>query len=107
MGLAIDATGIRFRVLNRSRGPAGWAPRARADKKEYRSWVRAALESEPRVEWVIGAVGAVLSERGQVTGVRLEDGRSLSCRALVVTTGTFLNGLVHVGPEKIPAGRDG
>jgi tRNA uridine 5-carboxymethylaminomethyl modification enzyme len=107
MGLAIDATGIQFRVLNRSRGPAVWSPRAQADKKEYRQWMRAALESEPRIEWVIGAVGAVLVERGQVTGVQLEDGRTLSCRALVVTTGTFLNGLVHIGPEKIAAGRAG
>ena len=107
MGLAIDATGIQFRVLNRSRGPAVWSPRAQADKKEYRKWMRAALESEPRIEWVIGAVGAVLSEHGQVTGVQLEDGRSLGCGALVVTTGTFLNGLVHIGPERIPAGRAG
>ncbi|RPJ71667.1 MAG: tRNA uridine-5-carboxymethylaminomethyl(34) synthesis enzyme MnmG [Acidobacteria bacterium] len=107
MGLAIDATGIQFRVLNRSRGPAVWSPRAQADKKQYRAWMRAALESEPQIEWVIGAVGAVLTAGGQVTGVQLEDGRTLRCGALVITTGTFLNGLVHIGPEQIPAGRAG
>jgi len=107
MGLAIDATGIQFRVLNRSRGPAVWSPRAQADKKQYRVWMRAALESERRIEWVIGSAARVLSEAGRVTGIQLEDGRNVSCRALVITTGTFLNGLVHIGPEQIPAGRAG
>ena len=107
MALAIDATGIQFRVLNRSRGPAVWSPRAQADKKKYRDWMRATLEGEPRIEWIVGAVGAVSCEAGRVTGVRLEDGRTLSCRALVITTGTFLNGLIHIGPEQIPAGRAG
>ena len=107
MGRAIDATGIQFRVLNRSRGPAVWSPRAQADKKRYREWMRAAIEAEPRIEWVIGAAGRLLSEQGRLTGVELEDGRIVTCGALVVTTGTFLNGLVHVGLEQTPAGRAG
>jgi len=107
MGQAIDATGIQFKVLNRSRGPAVWSPRAQADKKAYREWVRAALDRQPGIEWVEAAAGAVLTSGGRVTGLRLEDGRALSCGALVLTTGTFLNGLIHIGPETRPAGRLG
>jgi tRNA uridine 5-carboxymethylaminomethyl modification enzyme len=107
MGRAIDATGIQFRVLNRSRGPAVWSPRAQADKKAYQRWVRTVLDQQPGIEWVIGTAGAVLVSGGRVAGLRLEDGPELSCRALVLTTGTFLNGLVHIGPEQRPAGRLG
>jgi tRNA uridine 5-carboxymethylaminomethyl modification enzyme len=107
MGRAIDATGIQFKVLNRSRGPAVWSPRAQADKGAYRRWVRGELEGEAGVEWVLGTVGAVLVEGGRVVGVRLADGRSFGCRAVVLTTGTFLRGLIHIGAEKTPAGRLG
>jgi tRNA uridine 5-carboxymethylaminomethyl modification enzyme len=105
MGQAIDATGIQFKLLNRSRGPAVWSPRAQADKPRYGRWVRAALEAEPNIHWIIGRAGRILLEGGRICGLELEDGRSFSCRALVVTTGTFLNGLVHVGREQRPAGR--
>ncbi len=105
MGQAIDATGIQFKVLNRSRGPAVWSPRAQADKKAYRNWMRTTLETQAGIEWVIGAAAAVLVEGGRVIGLRLEDGRVVRCRALVVTTGTFLNGLIHIGPEQRAAGR--
>src|SRR6185437_1154596 len=91
MGQAIDATGIQFKLLNRSRGPAVWSPRAQADKKIYGRWVKAALEAEPNVEWVVGRAGRILVERGRVVGLALEDGDAYACRALVVTTGTFLN----------------
>jgi tRNA uridine 5-carboxymethylaminomethyl modification enzyme len=107
MGRAIDATGIQFKLLNRSRGPAVWSPRAQADKKVYGRWMKAALEAEPNIEWVIGRAGRILVEGGRVVGLALEDGDAYACRALVVTTGTFLNGLIHIGPEQHPAGRIG
>ena len=107
MARAIDATGIQFKVLNRSRGPAVWSPRAQADKARYSAWVRAALEAEEGIEWVIGRAGRILTSGGRVTGLALEDGPELACDALVITTGTFLNGLIHIGPEQRPAGRAG
>ena len=105
MGRAIDATGIQFKLLNRSRGPAVWSPRAQADKKAYGRWMKRALDAEPNVTWVIGRAGRVLIEHGRVVGVALEEGDRYACGAVIVTTGTFLNGLVHVGPEQRPAGR--
>src|SRR6266699_3142508 len=107
MGRAIDATGIQFKLLNRSRGPAVWSPRAQADKKIYGRWVRRALEAEPNIEWLIGRAGGVIADHGRIAGLALEEGDVYGCAALVVTTGTFLNGLVHIGPEQCPAGRAG
>jgi tRNA uridine 5-carboxymethylaminomethyl modification enzyme len=107
MGRAIDATGIQFKLLNRSRGPAVWSPRAQADKAVYAAWVRDVLQAQPNIEWLIGPAGRVLVESGRVTGLAMEDGDAYGCSALVVTTGTFLNGLVHIGPEQRPAGRAG
>ena len=107
MGEAIDATAIQFKLLNRSRGPAVWSPRAQADKRRYGDWMRSRLEAEQNVDWVIGRVGSVVVECGCVSGVELESGERYGCRTLVVTTGTFLNGLVHVGPEQHQAGRAG
>jgi tRNA uridine 5-carboxymethylaminomethyl modification enzyme len=107
MGRAIDATGIQFKLLNRSRGPAVWSPRAQADKKIYGRWVRTALESEANIEWLIGRAGRILVEHGRVVGLAFEDGDAFGCKALVVTTGTFLNGLIHIGPEQHPSGRAG
>jgi tRNA uridine 5-carboxymethylaminomethyl modification enzyme len=105
MARAIDATGLQFKILNRSRGPAVWSPRAQADKRKYSEWVRAALERQPAIEWVLGRAGRILTSTDGVTGLVLEDGRTLDCRALVITTGTFLNGLIHVGRDQRPAGR--
>ena len=105
MGRAIDATGIQFKLLNRSRGPAVWSPRAQADKPRYAAWVRAELESEPNIHWIIGRAGRIVLDAGRVAGLALEDGTVYRCRALVITTGTFLNGLVHVGREQRAAGR--
>src|SRR4249919_1637764 len=68
MGRAIDATGIQFKLLNRSRGPAVWSPRAQADKKVYGRWVKAALDDEPNIEWVIGQVARILADEGTVRG---------------------------------------
>jgi len=107
MGTAIDATAIQFKLLNRSRGPAVWSPRAQADKRVYSAWVRAALEREPNISWIVGRAGRILVEDGRVSGLALEDGERYRCDALVVTTGTFLNGLIHVGPDQRPAGRAG
>src|SRR5437870_4709701 len=107
MGRAIDATGIQFKLLNRSRGPAVWSPRAQADKKVYARWMREALSAEPNIEWLIGKAGRILVTNRRVVGLALEDGDAYSCDALVITTGTFLNGLIHIGPEQHPAGRSG
>jgi len=107
MGLAIDATAIQFKLLNRSRGPAVWSPRAQADKRRYGQWVRAALQAEPNISWILGKAGRILVDEGQIAGLAMEDGTVHRCRALVVTTGTFLNGLIHVGPDRRPAGRVG
>lgn len=107
MGRAIDATAIQFKLLNRSRGPAVWSPRAQADKRRYGEWMRARLEDEPNIGWIIGRAEAVLVEDGRVVGVALEGGERYLCRALVVTTGTFLNGVIHVGTEQRQAGRLG
>ena len=107
MGRAIDATGIQFKLLNRSRGPAVWSPRAQADKKVYGRWVRRALELEPNIEWILGRAGRIAISDDRVIGLTLEDGRELKCASIVVTTGTFLNGLIHIGPEQRPSGRFG
>ena len=107
MGRAIDATGIQFKLLNRSRGPAVWSPRAQADKRRYGAWVKAALEAEPNIQWIFGKAARLLAHDGRVTGLELETGERYSCASLVVTTGTFLNGLIHVGPEQRPSGRAG
>jgi tRNA uridine 5-carboxymethylaminomethyl modification enzyme len=107
MGLAIDATGIQFKLLNRSRGPAVWSPRAQADKRLYGGWVTAALDREPNITWLLGKAGRVLVEHGRIIGLAMEEGDVHRCGALIMTTGTFLNGLIHVGPEQRPAGRHG
>jgi tRNA uridine 5-carboxymethylaminomethyl modification enzyme len=107
MGIAIDATGIQFKLLNRSRGPAVWSPRAQADKRRYSEWVHRALGKEPNITWIVGRAGHIQIDSGGIAGLALESGETYGCRALVVTTGTFLNGLVHVGREQRPSGRAG
>src|SRR6266545_708463 len=107
MGRAIDATGIQFKLLNRSRGPAVWSPRAQADKHTYGQWVKRALDAEPNIEWLIGKAGRLLVEGRRIAGLEMEDGDVYSCAALIITAGTFPNGLIHVGPEQRSAGRFG
>src|SRR5512144_1007025 len=92
MGKAIDATGIQFKLLNRSRGPAVWSPRAQADKRLYSQWMKDAIEREPNIDWLVGKAGRILVEHGCVVGLVLEDGDAIRCSSIVVTTGTFLNG---------------
>lgn len=107
MGEAIDATGIQFKLLNRSRGPAVWSPRAQADKHRYSNWVRDALKREKGINWIRGRVDSVLVTNSKINGVSLATGACYYCKALVVTTGTFLNGVIHIGPEQHAAGRVG
>ena len=107
MGRIIDRTGIQFRMLNRSRGPAVQAPRAQADRALYRQQMRRVLEEIPNLFLRQGEVIEILIDEGRVTGVELMDGRRLGTRALIVTTGTFLNGLIHIGDKRFQAGRSG
>jgi tRNA uridine 5-carboxymethylaminomethyl modification enzyme len=149
MGEVTDAVGIQFRLLNTSRGPAVWSPRAQCDKQQYRLKMREVLESEPNLhikqaevadlvveevaggQWPVAGKGQVDSEQWivdsnsketqdlstspyplsttsrRVSGVKLRDGRTVSAKAVVITTGTFLNGLIHCGEQQYPAGRSG
>jgi tRNA uridine 5-carboxymethylaminomethyl modification enzyme len=107
MGRVIDETGIQFRMLNRSRGPAVQAPRAQADRALYRQQMRRELEAIPNLSLRQGEVVKFLVEDEQVVGVELMDSRLLGARAVVVTTGTFLNGLIHIGEKRFSAGRSG
>ena len=126
MGEITDAVGIQFRLLNTSRGPAVWSPRAQCDKQAYRLKMREVLESQPNLKIKQAEVAdlitvpsteyPVLSEpsqdsahdsRNSVLGIRLRDGRTVSAQAVIITTGTFLNGLIHCGEQQYPAGRSG
>ena len=133
MGEVTDAVGIQFRLLNTSRGPAVWSPRAQCDKQQYRQKMREMLESEPNLkikqaevaEIVVGSQLSVVTnpteadslttDNGQLTtasqqlatGIKLRDGRTVGARAVIITTGTFLNGLIHCGEQQYPAGRSG
>ncbi len=107
MGEVTDAVGIQFRLLNTSRGPAVWSPRAQCDKKQYRIKMREVLEREPNLRILQAEVAQLALENGRATGVLLRDGRTISSDCVVVTTGTFLNGLAHVGEMKYSCGRNG
>jgi tRNA uridine 5-carboxymethylaminomethyl modification enzyme len=107
MGEVADAVGIQFRLLNTSRGPAVWSPRAQMDKKQYRVRMREVLEKEANLQIKQAEVAALSLEGRRVTGVLLRDGRSLAAPAVIVTTGTFLNGLAHVGESRYSCGRNG
>ena len=107
MGLITDRAGIQFKMLNRGRGPAVWSPRAQCDKALYSAEMGRALDRLAGLERVAGVAHRVILERGVVAGIRLDDGRRLRCRAAVITPGTFLNGLIHIGPRRIEGGRIG
>jgi tRNA uridine 5-carboxymethylaminomethyl modification enzyme len=107
MGEVTDAVGIQFRLLNTSRGPAVWSPRAQCDKKQYRIKMREVLEREPNLRILQAEVAQLVIETARVTGVLLRDGRTIPSDCVVVTTGTFLNGLAHVGEMKYSCGRNG
>src|SRR5512133_2052471 len=128
MGEVTDAVGIQFRLLNTSRGPAVWSPRAQCDKQQYRLKMREVLESQPNLKIKQAEVADLIIEspvasrqspenagssirndtnveRRVCRGIVLRDGRKVSARAVVITTGTFLNGLIHCGEEHYAAGR--
>ena len=105
MGRVADAAGIQFRLLNRRKGPAVRGPRTQADRKLYRQAMRAAIEAQPGLEIVEGEIVDLTIADGIVAGVVLADGRTLGCGAVVLTTGTFLRGLIHIGERRFPAGR--
>src|SRR5882762_3332460 len=107
MGRVIDRTGIQFRLLNRSRGPAVQSPRAQADRSLYRREMRRCLESTPNLHLRQGMVVDLLAKNGSIHGVEMQDTRRLGSKAVVVATGTFLNGLVHTGRRTHSAGRAG
>ncbi|MGB8753147.1 MAG: tRNA uridine-5-carboxymethylaminomethyl(34) synthesis enzyme MnmG, partial [Candidatus Sulfotelmatobacter sp.] len=126
MGEITDAVGIQFRLLNTSRGPAVWSPRAQCDKQAYRLKMREVLESEPNLKIKQAEVAelilevpstqypvcstaddSVLGTGYSVLGVKLRDGRTVGAQAVIITTGTFLNGLIHCGEQQYPAGRSG
>ncbi len=107
MGRVADAAGIQFRVLNRRKGPAVRGPRAQADRKLYRQAMQATLSAQPNLTIIEGEVDDLTVENGNITGVILLDGRRFSTTSVVLTTGTFLRGLIHRGEETIPAGRAG
>jgi tRNA uridine 5-carboxymethylaminomethyl modification enzyme len=108
MGRATDRATIQFRMLNRSKGPAVWAPRAQCDRTLYRRAVRSLLEGFPAIELTQGMVTRLLTDGPRVSGVMTADGRSFPARAVVLTAGTFLRGRIHLGTDtQIPAGRAG
>src|ERR1700760_1656524 len=117
MGEITDAVGIQFRLLNTSRGPAVWSPRAQCDKQAYRVRMREVVESQANLKIKQAEVAeliledstqhSALSIQPRVVGIKLRDGRTVGASAVIVTTGTFLNGLIHCGEEQYPAGRSG
>src|SRR5579862_8618593 len=127
MGEITDAVGIQFRLLNTSRGPAVWSPRAQCDKQAYRLKMREVLDSQPNLKIKQAEVADLIVEPAsgsrlpaseessapystpgsRVSGIRLRDGRTVGASAVIITTGTFLNGLIHCGEQQYPAGRSG
>ncbi|MGJ5076707.1 tRNA uridine-5-carboxymethylaminomethyl(34) synthesis enzyme MnmG [Bradyrhizobium sp. SZCCHNS3002] len=107
MGRVADAGGIQFRVLNRRKGPAVRGPRAQADRKLYAAAMQSAIRETANLSVIEGEADELIVTDGRVTGVRLADGRTFVCAAVVITTGTFLRGLIHLGERTWPAGRVG
>ena len=105
MGRVIDQAGIQFRMLNRSKGPAVRGPRAQADRRLYRDGMQAILGAYPNLEIIEAAVEDLAVSRETVAGVVLADGMEIAAKAVVLTTGTFLKGVIHIGDKRIPAGR--
>jgi tRNA uridine 5-carboxymethylaminomethyl modification enzyme len=107
MGRVADLGGIQFRVLNRRKGPAVRGPRAQADRKLYAAAMQAAIRATPNLQVIEAEADDLVIERGRVCGVNFADGRQIRVGAVVLTTGTFLRGLIHIGERQIPAGRVG
>ena len=107
MGLATDATGIQFRLLNRSKGPAVRAPRAQADKYKYKNHVRMLLEQTPNLTIAEAVVSQIITEKNNVQAVKCNDARIYNAPTVILTTGTFLRGLMHIGTQQLAGGRLG
>jgi tRNA uridine 5-carboxymethylaminomethyl modification enzyme len=107
MGRVADQAGIQFRLLNRSKGPAVRGPRAQADRKIYREAMQQAVADQANLTVIEGSASGLIMTDGRVAGVYCKDGRTFLSAAVVLTTGTFLNGLIHLGERRIPAGRHG
>jgi tRNA uridine 5-carboxymethylaminomethyl modification enzyme len=107
MGQISDKTGIQFRMLNRSKGPAVWSPRCQSDRKLYSEEAYKVISSRKNIEIVVGSATEVVTENGKISGIKLSDGVEISCKALVLSSGTFLNGLMHTGLNQIKGGRFG
>lgn len=107
MGLAADYSGIQFRLLNRSRGAAVQGPRVQSDRKRYAEFIQRYVARQPKLHVIENEVVDVLENSAQICGVLLSDGSSVSCRAVILTTGTFLRGEIHIGSERVSAGRRG
>ncbi|MBN2180738.1 MAG: tRNA uridine-5-carboxymethylaminomethyl(34) synthesis enzyme MnmG, partial [Sedimentisphaerales bacterium] len=105
MGLATDATGIQFRLLNRSKGPAVQSPRAQTDKYRYKDCIRKMLEETPNLTIVEAMAQQIVTEANHVRAVKCSDGKTYHAPAIVLTTGTFLRGVMHIGTEQLPGGR--
>jgi tRNA uridine 5-carboxymethylaminomethyl modification enzyme len=107
VGLAADAAGLQFKLLNRSKGRSVWSPRAQTDKRVYESYVLNLVDASERLTLIEGEVVDIVDTRGSISGVILRNNNRLTCNSIVITCGTFLNGLIHVGNRKISAGRMG
>lgn len=107
VGLAADAAGLQFKLLNRSKGRSVWSPRAQADKRVYESYILRLVENSDNLTLIEGEVVNIIDGHDSISGVILRNGGRLTCSSLVITCGTFLNGLIHIGNRKIPAGRMG
>jgi len=106
-GIATDANGIQYRLLNRSKGPAVRAPRVQLDKDLYPAWMKRTLEAMPNLDLIEGLGGEIVFDKDRISGLCMEDGTKLNCKALILTTGTFLNGVMHCGEVKTKGGRVG
>jgi len=107
MGKAIDHAGIHYKMLNESKGPAVWGPRAQADRKLYRKAMSDLLLNYPNLRIIIAEVDDIIAKDNIISAVVLNDGSQIKCKKIVLTTGTFLSGLIHIGDTKTPAGRVG
>ena len=106
-GVVTDHTMIQFRLLNRSKGPAMWSPRAQSDRMEFASKWRQLLEAHPNVDFWQEMVTSILVEKGRATGVRTGMGIEIKAKSVILTNGTFLNGLIHIGDKQFGGGRAG
>ena len=107
MGSAADFSGIQFKILNRSKGRAVWSPRAQVDKRLYEQYVKDHVIQSPGIDIVEAEVAAPIIKNGKIAGVKIVDGCVIAADTVILTNGTFLNGLIHIGQKKIPAGRMG